>query len=238
MGIEDYRYRTELHAHTKPVSHCADFEAEEVVRRYAELGYNTLAITNHFYSATDYLEDKEKCIEAYLNDYRAAYEAGKKYGINVVLGCEINFYENHNDYLVFGIDEGFFDLAYELLTEHKGIKELSESFRSDDTILIHAHPFRDRMTIVPSEYLDGVEVYNMHSGQNSRVFFAARYAKENDLIVTAGTDFHHDGHEGAVALLTKTEIKNSFDVVKILKSRDYLIEIGGTIILPYGKLPE
>ena len=36
------------------------------------------------------------------------------------------------------------------------------------------------------------------------------------------------------ALLTKTEMKNSHDIQKVLRSHDYLIEIGGCIVLPYS----
>ena len=111
----------------------------------------------------------------------------------------------------------------------------SQAFRSDSTLIIQAHPFRDRMTEMPAELLDGVEVFNLHPGQNSRVGFAAKYAKEHHLLVTCGTDFHHEGHQGMTALLTATEMKDSHDIVKVLKSRDYLIEIGGCIVLPYGK---
>lgn len=52
-------------------------------------------------------DDRQKCIDTYLTDYKLAVETGKKYGINVILGCEIRFSENLNDYLLFGIDENF-----------------------------------------------------------------------------------------------------------------------------------
>ena len=54
-------------------------------------------------------------------------------------------------------------------------------------------------------------------------------------IKTAGSDFHHKGkgHEGVSALRTKTLPKDSFELAKILKSGDYLFEIGGdSIVLP------
>ena len=54
-------------------------------------------------------------------------------------------------------------------------------------------------------------------------------------IVGAGTDFHHLGrkHEGAAALRSKGEITDSFQLAKVLKSEDYLLEIGGNaVVLP------
>lgn len=71
----------------------------------------------------------------------------------------------------------------------------------------------------------------MHFNHNSRVAFASKYAKKHNLIETAGTDFHHLGHEGMTALLTKREMKSSHDIVEVLKSGDYLLGIGGSILL-------
>ena len=39
---------------------------------------------------------------------------------------------------------------------------------------------------------------------------------------------------GMVALRTKTLPEDSFELADILKSRDYVIEIGGNMIFPYG----
>ena len=38
--IEKYRYKIEMHAHSSPASPCGVFEPEEVIRLYAECGYN------------------------------------------------------------------------------------------------------------------------------------------------------------------------------------------------------
>ena len=113
-----------------------------------------------------------------------------------------------------------------------GIEEFSKQFRSDETLLIQAHPFRNGMTHVDPKYLDGIETFNMHPNHNSRVALAAKYAKEHDLIPTIGTDFHHPGHEGLSALLTETELRTSHDIVNVLKSRNYIFEIGGSVVLP------
>lgn len=230
MNIEKYQYKTELHLHTSPASGCSEIPPELAVKIYAGLGYHSIVICNHFYDGMRFRENKQQCIDAYLADYDLAVEAGKKYGINVILGCEIRFTENTNDYLLFGIDREFFDAAYEVLD--MGIEEFSKEFRDDGRLLIQAHPFRDRMTEVAPEYLDGIETFNMHLGHNSRVALASKYAKKHGLIPTAGTDFHHPGHEGMTALLTQTEIKTSHDIVKVLRSRDYIFEIGGSILLP------
>ncbi len=234
MDFKKYKYRTELHAHTNPASPCSDFEAKEVVMKYAELGYDSLVVSNHFFPDMQFVEDKNRCICEYLKDYDEAQKVGEKLGINVILGCEMRFTENHNDYLVYGIDRDFFELAYDNMD--KGLESFSQQVRGDDTVLIQAHPFRDWCVVAPAELLDGVEVYNLHPGHNSKVGLAAKYAQSNDLLVTSGTDFHHEGHQGMTALLTKEELKTSFDVARVLKSRDYLIEVSGSVIVPFANL--
>ncbi len=232
MNVTDYKFRTELHAHTHPASPCGDFSPEETVKKYAELGFDSLVISNHFYPIMRFRDDKEKCVAEYLKDFDEAEKAGKKYGITVILGCEFRFTENVNDYLLFGIDREFLGIAFDSMP--KGLEAFSKTFRSESTLLIQAHPFRDGMTRVSPSFLDGIEVFNMHPGHNSRVALAARFAKEHNLIVTCGSDFHHENHQGTTALLTKTKMQNSGDIVAALKSRDYLIEIGGSVVLPYG----
>jgi len=228
MKTSDYKFRTELHAHTNPASPCSNFTPEEVIKRYAEIGFDSIVISNHFYPGMRFLDDKEKCLANYIKDFEEAKGAGEKYGINVIFGCELRFTENVNDYLIFGIDPEFANMAYDSMPN--GLQAFSKAFRSDSTLIIQAHPFRDGMTQMPVELLDGIEVFNTHPGQNSRIGLAARYAKEHNLIVTCGSDFHHEGHQGTTALLTKTEMKSSHHIATVLKSGDYLIELGGTVI--------
>lgn len=230
MNLQKYRYKTELHLHTSPASRCSEIPPELAVELYADLGYHSIVICNHFYDGMRFREDKQQCIDAYLADYDLAVEAGKKYGVNVILGCEIRFTENANDYLLFGIDRDFLDFAYESLD--MGIEKFSKQFRDDGHLLIQAHPFRNGMTEVAPQYLDGIETFNMHPNHNSRVALASKYAKKHNLIPTTGTDFHHPGHEGMAALLTQIEIKTSHDIVDVLRSGDYIFEIGGSILLP------
>ena len=235
MDIKQYRFKTELHAHTNPSSPCSDFTVEEVLKRYSDLGFDSLVLSNHFYPGMRFVDDKEKCVKTFLEDFDKATFLGKEYGINVIFGCELRFTENYNDYLIFGIDRNFADLAYDSMS--LGLENFSKNFRSDDTLIIQAHPYRDGMSPILPELVDGIEVFNMHPGHNSRIALASKYAKEHpSLLITCGSDFHHEGHQGMAALLTKTEMKTSHDIVKVIKSRDYLIEISGCIVLPYGNI--
>lgn len=238
----EYKFRIEMHAHTFPHSMCGELSPQEVAELYAEKGYDGIVITNHFMGycpgvERDYMpgDTKEEKLKYYLSGYEAAKAAGEKCGINVYLGLEIRFArENNNDYLIYGADSNIVSLCYDCL--EGTLEDFRKNVRLDKSVFIQAHPFRDGMEYAAPELLDGVETFNMHPGQNSRVGFAARFAKENNIkIRTAGSDFHHRGrnHEAVAALRTRTLPKDSFELAEILKSGDYLFEIGETsIVLP------
>ena len=99
MNISEYKYKIETHAHTSPASPCARVKPEEVIKRYAEIGFSAIAITNHFCKHSFIVDEYEAAKNAVLEDFYAARNAGEKYGITVILGMEMRFPENSNDYL-------------------------------------------------------------------------------------------------------------------------------------------
>lgn len=227
--FEKYKYKTELHAHSFPASSCSQIPPGELVQTYAKLGYNTVALTNHFiYDCETPLEER---LEKYFSDYEEAKNEAEKCGINVVLGSEIRFSENINDYLVFGIDETDFPVIDGLLGD--GVDNFYKKFKNSKNVIVQAHPFRDNMSLANPNSIDGIEVFNMHPGQNSRIGFASKYAKDHNFIITGGTDYHHKGHEGMISMMTKELITSSFELARILKSRDYIFDISGFKIQLY-----
>ena len=228
-----YCYRTEMHLHTSPVSGCSEVKPADAVRMYAEEGYDALVVTNHFEpSLLERFSDAQHCVDWYLRDFYAAQEAGCQEGVVVLLGMEIRFAECGNDYLVYGIDEEYIKESFAYLGQ--GIEKYYQAMHRDETVILQAHPFRDFMQRADVRFLDGIETFNMHPSHNARAAIAARYARERDMLVSAGTDFHHPGHQGMAAMLSKTLPTDSFAVAKILRSRDYLFSIGGCIVHPYG----
>ncbi len=234
---EQYPFRIELHAHTNPVSQCSQVSPEELVNIYADLGYHALVVTNHFHMGGRFAEEsftKEEKLAWYVKDYRDAAKAAEKYGMRVLLGAELRFTENNNDYLLYGADEDLLDTAYDCL--EAGLACFCKEAKLEHSLLIQAHPFRPGMEEVPPELLDGIETLNVHPLHNSAVGLALRYAKEKGFsITTAGSDFHHPnrGHEGLAALRTKELPEDSFALVEILRKGDYVFELGGeAIVLP------
>ena len=85
-----------------------------MVEIYRKNGYDSIVLTNHF---TVQLpgESTEEKIKWYLQDYYKCCEEGALVGLNVILGAELRFTENNNDYLIFGISPEDFKNIYKLL---------------------------------------------------------------------------------------------------------------------------
>ncbi|MBR2883213.1 MAG: hypothetical protein IKB93_00335 [Clostridia bacterium] len=198
-----------------------------MVEIYKKNGYDSIVLTNHF---TVQLpgESTEEKIKWYLQDYYKCCEEGALVGLNVILGAELRFTENNNDYLIFGISPEDFKDIYKLLPY--GIDTFYREYINEKNVIIQAHPFRDGMQSVNPESLDGVEVFNLHLNHNSRIGLAAKYAHENQLIATCGSDIHHYGQECLCGILTSKPLENSYDVSDVLKSRDYRMTIGGYLV--------
>ena len=223
--LTDYHYKTELHAHSFPVSSCGDFSAEEVVKVYSAAGVDSLVLTNHLSP-----HNCEEGVEHYLSDYYKALEAaaGK---INVILGVEMRFSENSNDYLVYGVSPEDIPHFIELIPY--GIENFYKEVKNERNVIIQAHPFRKNIVLAPEDSIDGIESFNLHPGHNSRVGIGARYAKLCGKFVTAGTDFHHAGHQALALMRTKSEMKDSYDIAEAIKSRDVVFDCSGHIVIPY-----
>lgn len=230
---QSYPYRIELHAHTSPASSCGRATPVEVIRAYKEVGFDAVTIDNHFLYETDGTAKKEY-IDRYMDDFYRAVACGTNLGVKVYLGAEIRFTENANDYLVFGVDRDLLEEIYDLLPY--GLKNFRKVFSMPKSLLVQAHPRRNGMEEVDPTLLDGVEIFNMHPNQNSRNGLTCAATKADGFsIVTAGSDFHHpnQGHEGLSALRAKALPEDSFDLARLMKTGDYLLELAGErIILP------
>lgn len=231
-GLKKYKYKYDLHVHTSPVSTCADLSPEQTVKLYAEAGFSGFVLTNHFNLGVMGTHTvKKDFAEYYLNDYYKAKEAGKKEGLDISLGMEIRFPENTNDYLVYGISEDDVYRAAEYL--ESDYKTFYREFKSEHNIIIQAHPLRNSCVLCDLDYVDGIEVFNMHPNHNSRISLAAKLVKENSrLLITGGTDFHHDGHQGLCAVCTGKRLKTSYDVADIISSGDFIFDLSGNKIIP------
>ena len=151
--------------------------------------------------------------------------------MTVILGVEIAFPEYPNDYLVYGISPE--DIEYFVTLLPHGIENFYKKAKTDRNVILQAHPFRKNMVLAPLDALDGIEVFNMHPSHNSAVGVAAKFARENNLLICGGSDFHYQNDEALCLVRTENKLRDSYDVADMIKSRDFLFDLSGTLILPY-----
>ncbi len=221
-------YLTELHAHTSEVSRCAHVDAAAVVDRYLREGYTSLVISNHFnnYTLDTAGSDWQARADYFLRAWRRATErAGNR--MHVLLGMEIRFPENMNDYLVFGLDEQYV-LSHPYLYD-MNLRDFSELAHADGLLVIQAHPFRNGMTVMPPELLDGYEVFNGHVGQRSRNPMTREWCRMQKKIPTSGSDFHNADFYTDAGILTDEPITDMNRLCAVLRSGDYTLHCAGPL---------
>lgn len=214
-------FKTELHCHTAEVSPCGKMLAADVAEIYIKAGFKTVVVCDHF---TDYVidpagKDWKMKIDHYLAGYRKMKAAAGD-RLNVILGCELRFIENNNDYLIFGITEEFLYGHPEL--HRMTPKSFSALSRENGFIFVQAHPLRDGMKIITPSLLDGVEVFNGNPSHDGRNDLVDLWARRYGLTRTSGSDYH-GGKSIDGGIITKDEIKTSEDLLRHLRAEDYTL---------------
>lgn len=225
---EAYPFRVELHAHTSPVSPCADFPPEYVLRTFKDSGYDGIGITNHFYRV-DNMTPSEY-VERYKNDILKTAELADKIGIKFYAGAELRFKnQNDNDYLLYGFEPEQIEEMYALADGT--LENFAKEFKTDEMILIHAHPFRKNMELIGIDCLDAIEGFNFHPNHNSRIALSVKYGIDNGKIITTGTDYHHENHHNLCSTRLPYLPGNAKELVRLLKTENFISEVGNKLIV-------
>lgn len=216
-------YLFDTHVHTSETSRCGETCASDVVKRYINLGYDGIVVTDHMNESTRdrFPGGVDNLAEGFLKGYRTAKEAaGDK--LKVILGMEIRFLDHLNDYLIYGFDE---KLIYSReLWNFKSLKEFKPYAEENNLVIFQAHPFRENMTIIKWELLDGVEVYNGHGGHDSSNETALAWAKKKNMRMSSGSDFHRETGMEPGGVYFDEMPDDSFDVAKMLLENKYKLK--------------
>ncbi len=215
-------FKTELHCHSKSISECASVSNEEIIQKYTEAGYTTLVLANHFNSSTQRFHKCENSYGDFVTKYIKGYQDLKNDAegkLEILLGMELRFDENVNDYLVFGVTEEFLRSNENIFSMNP--ESFSKLARENGLLFVQAHPFRNSMTVVQPYLLDGVEVYNGHKGHDSRNEIAEAWADKYGLIKTSGTDFHYNHVPANAGILTEEKITSINQLVDTLRAGKY-----------------
>lgn len=222
-------YKYEIHCHTAECDKVATLKGSELVKAYAERGYNGMVITDHYFSIffdwfKDELEGKshKEIINRWLKGYYSARNEGEKLGFTVLPGAEVRIDGTINDYLVYGLTEkDIFSLP--LLNRMKSINEVMDIL-PEDALVVQAHPFRDNMTVCDPSRFFGIEVYNGGTDK-IRNQMAKSWAEHYKKAVTSGSDCHGEHAMAKGGIITNRKILTPSDLTSVLKGEEYkLIE--------------
>ena len=118
------------------------------------------------------------------------------------------------------------------------LRSFSALAKEHGLLIVQAHPFRNGMKILPTELIDGYEVFNASPGHHSRNDLALLYCKKYQKIPTSGSDFHHEGASIAVGgILTDKPITSIAEHVETLRNGNYSLTCGGPSAERDGILP-
>lgn len=221
------KYKYELHCHTAETSECAAIGAADAVEFYKSIGYSGMVITDHYSFLTFGTQSSFKRqidVDKYLRGYHNALEAAGD-DFTVLLGMEIRFFATTNDYLVYGIDENFVRNNGNML--FKGEKRFYNLVKKQGAVIVQAHPFRPYIHRANPKYIDGCEIFNGKDRDKDFNQKAQEWAKKEKFdIVTGGADFHRESQKGnASGIITDEKIHDNADLVRILKSGNYEINM-------------
>lgn len=184
------KYVYELHLHTVQASKCARATGAEHARRYAELGYAGIVVTDHFFNGNCAVPPElpwEEKVRLFAKGYEDAKEEGDKIGLQVWFGYEFQYSWNH--YTTFGISPETLIAHPEIM--EMPVKEYVRWVKSRGGYIIHAHPFRlpgAPVLELPQE-VDAVEILNANRPDEENDL-AKRYAALFGKPTVYGSDCH------------------------------------------------
>ena len=213
-------YLYDPHTHTAETSRCGHLPAADVVDRYVRNGFSGLVVTDHLHpeylSRIDTEHNWDRVMDHYLSGYHASKARGDEVGLDVILGAELRFPENDNDYLVYGIDEQW--LRSNPYICCMSAQEFYDKFH-DQVLIIHAHPFRKGSAPVQETAVHGAEIINgnpRHENNNDKALeLCLRHPEYYRL---AGSDTHRDKDEARAGVILPERVKDSYAYKAIIES--------------------
>ena len=221
-------FKLEMHLHVAETSPCAQTDEKTIAGIYSEAGYDGIVYTSHynsFLSEYYFSGDVKKYNENFLSHFETLKAECAKRGVKVFFGMEAmpdmtSYYEETPDkaeFLIYGATPDFMRHSPERIFKMT-VEELHDFCKKNGWILSQAHPFRPMISYHHPEFLDAAEVINDNPRQQNNNDLAIKYAKENNLIQTAGSDFH-EPHDARAGVLLKNAVNSEKELVSELKKR-------------------
>ena len=219
------KYIYETHLHTSQASACGRSQGREYIRRYQDLGYAGIIVTDHFFGGNTAVPRNQtwrERIHLFCRGYEDAREAGERAGFSVFFGWEEHF--DGDEYLIYGLDKQW--LLDHPEAGHWTRKEQFDAVHAAGGGVVQAHPFRDRDYIsairLSTGCVDAVEGYNAANRPENDIM-AVRYAKALGLPVTAGSDIHQIHmypEEAMMGVIFDRPLSSIHDYVKAIREKE------------------
>ena len=229
-------YLYETHLHTIQASACALSAGREYIKRYKDLGYAGIMVTDHFYHGNSPISRHlpwNQWVDYFCRGYEDARNEGARQGLDVFFGWEETF--DGDDYLVYGLDKQW-------LLEHPEAARWTrlEQYRAVERhggCVVQAHPFRQHYYIkkihLSTGCVHGVEAGNAANMYRSYDALALRYAQKLEVSITAGSDIHYIGDaDGAYGVYLDRKMTDIQDYVRAIRGRTLSLE---TARIPAGR---
>ena len=205
----------DLHAHSSGISHCCRIPYDEVIRTAKEAGLGGIVLTNHYpkYYVTD--GDYAAFARRYTEEFRLAKAYGDSVGMKVFFGAEVTMERYGGAHLLlYAIPESFIEENPTLFDWT--MEEMYNRVKAIGGTLVQAHPYRKVKNLLPTEYLDGVEV-NCHPLYGKSDFAdMVEIATENHLILTCGGDYHADTYRPKCGVYLPDTLADSVELGRYL----------------------
>jgi len=219
--MSEFRY--DLHIHTSETSQCGHVSGVKMVEKYASLGYNGIAITDHLHeeyiSSLSCRDNWDDCVTEYLSGYDCAKSRGGELGFDVMLGLEIRFLPNENDFLIYGVDETF--LRSNPFLHRTNIQDFWQKY-STEVLIIQAHPYRGGGVDLHPECLHGIEIVNCNPRHDSHNNLAMRLSEEHPrLLRICSSDAHRPEDIGKASMLFDHQIADSYACRHAIEQAQY-----------------
>ena len=221
--MSEYIYET--HLHTSQGSACSSTPGRDYIKRYIDMGYDGVVITDHFFRGNCRVERDlpwREFINRFCSGYEDALNEGLRLGLKVFFGWEETY--DGDDFLVYGLDKAW-------LLDHPEVARWSRAQQFEQVhryggCVVQAHPFRAASYIhtihLSPRMADAVEGYNCGNAPDWNIL-GMRYARLSGLPVTAGSDNHHVdrmNRDNLAGVIFDHPLDSIHDYVRAIRERE------------------
>jgi hypothetical protein len=193
----------DLHTHTNEYSACSRMDSQTLMETAIERGLDGIALTEH-----DYLRSPEE-----MDHLRRRFPQ-----IKIFNAIEVSVKEKEH-VLVYGV------LNPNLFYNSMPLGELEQIVKSENGIMVLAHPFRYKNEIAEDFFnsgIEGIEVASVNVKRYMKKGYDYILSRKN-LIQVMGSDTHDAATVGIFTTNFKIHIRDEAELVQAIRSKEFTL---------------